>query len=69
MEFLKKLFGRGQAPLSEQQSAFRGASAVQSQEEQDATRAHMEEEMAGQKESREAAAAGEDPAESDQDKA
>jgi hypothetical protein len=69
MEFLKKLFGRGQAPLTEQQSGFRGVSAVQSQEEQDATRAQMEEEMAGQKESREAATADEKPAESDQDKA
>lgn len=53
MEFLKKLFGREKRKPAERE-AFRGLGPMQSQEEQDTTRKHMEEEMTGQRERREA---------------
>jgi hypothetical protein len=53
MEFLKKLFGRG-TRKAEPEGA-RGLAPQQSQVEQDATRARMEEEVTGQRERRETA--------------
>jgi hypothetical protein len=52
LEFIRKLLGKN--VKKEQTDIARGSAPVQSQEEQDATRARMEAEMAGQKERREA---------------
>jgi hypothetical protein len=54
MEFIRKLFNRGAPSQKPETEAARGAAPVQSQEEQDATRARMEAEMADHKERREA---------------
>jgi len=52
LEFIRKLFGgKPKAPPAD---VMRGGAPVQSQEEQDATRARMEAEMADQRQSREA---------------
>jgi hypothetical protein len=53
MEFLKKLFGRG--PRKAEPERARGSAPQQSQVDQDATRARMEEEVTGRRERREAA--------------
>ena len=52
MEFIRKLLGKN--VKKEETDIARGSAPVQSQEEQDATRARMEAEMAGQRERREA---------------
>jgi len=52
MEFLKKLFRR-EKPILPERQAFMGLGPMQSQDEQNAIRSHMEEEMAGEKERRE----------------
>ena len=53
MEFLRKLFKSGSKAQKPESDQARGGAPVQSQEEQDATRARMEAEMADQKERRE----------------
>ena len=54
LEFIRKLLRLGNPAKQKEPDQARGAAPVQSQEEQDSTRARMEAEMEGQRERREA---------------